>query len=337
MKNTREISDFALGGQVLVSNSLMAASYNSIRSNADWAAIGSVGSDHKDGGGDDDEEYGGGEEEASDNMCVIQVLPKSLSKRLPEFVVMYAGNEHMVRPPAGNITCVFTYCHDGSTLGKNKSPLVSELDKLDEITEDCAEEYNGYMCKGSAGKFFFVFQTTGEALEFAKAIHMRLMATEWHPDLEAECPRTKKVMDASGNMTLNGLTLAIGIHSGEPTQFDYNKVTAKMDYFGQVVNRCARVMSTSAIGEISISSAAIGELREEDKVGYDLISRGDHQLKGVKGPMEITTMLPDSLKGRWDLFQEMRANGEIFSPGASSPGALSPGALSPGALSPTSD
>ena len=106
-----------------------------------------------------------------------------------------------------------------------------------------------------------------------------------------------------------------------------------MDYFGQVVNRCARVMSTSAMGEVSASQASIALLREEDKIGFHISSRGEFQLKGVKEPMEISTILPDNIKARAPLFDEMRASGEVFSP--SSPGASSPGALSPGALSPS--
>ena len=130
-----------------------------------------------------------------------------------------------------------------------------------------------------------------------------------------------------GTTIFNGLTLAIGIHSGQPTSFCYNKVTSRMDYFGQVVNRCARVMSTSAIGEISISNASIALLRDEDKIGFELISRGEHELKGVKEPMEITTIIPQALKGRLPVFEEMRDAGEVFSP--SSPRISSPGVLSP--------
>jgi len=319
MKTTRDISDFAMGGQVLLSNATIARAYASTHKMVDYAAVGAIS---KFDDGEENEEQDEVEGKKSEQISVIQALPVALKKRLPEFIIMYAGNEDSVRPPVGEITCVFTHCADGKTLAKAQSQFIDQVDVLDEILEEVAEDMHGYNCKGSAGKYLFIFQTPLQAYHYCEAVQKRLLDQEW-PDMSEEIPNTAKFTDPTSGVTIfNGLTVGMGMHVGVPTMFSFNKTTARMDYFGRVVNRAARVMSTSATGEISVSKDVADQLQGHI-TGHKILNRGTFELKGIKEPMEISSILPVALEPRFEKFDDMRARQEVMS------AALSPGALSP--------
>jgi class 3 adenylate cyclase len=173
MRVTRSVSDFALGGQILVSNAVMVKVKQLLDPHTDVAAIGAIQNLDSASGNDENDDA----PQASDTaqICVVQLLPASLKKRLPEFIMMYSGSEEQVRPPSGEVTCAFTYCQDGKKLLSDNSPLGIEMEKVDDTLQDIAEKHDGYLCKGAAGKFLFVFDTPDKAIAWAGEIQVALM------------------------------------------------------------------------------------------------------------------------------------------------------------------
>jgi predicted ATPase len=72
-----------------------------------------------------------------------------------------------------------------------------------------------------------------------------------------------------------GLPVRMGLHSGEAESRDG-------DYFGPTLNRAARVMDAGHGGQVLVSSATAGLVRD-----HDLVDLGEHQLKGLETPERI--------------------------------------------------
>ena len=51
----------------------------------------------------------------------------------------------------------------------------------------------------------------------------------------------------------------MGIHTGEPT-CNKNPITGRMDYFGQMVNRSARIESVAKGGQVVMSNETFEEI-----------------------------------------------------------------------------
>ena len=71
-----------------------------------------------------------------------------------------------------------------------------------------------------------------------------------------------------------------------------------MDYFGQVVNRASRICSVSFAGETAMSAASRDLLSSSADLLYTFKSTGSVELKGVKDPVEIISVMPQELAGR---------------------------------------
>lgn len=308
-----EISDFGHGGQVLVSNSLYAKLSTADLVEVDVAPVGNI-SDIT------------GDEDSAKAISCVQLLPGAVKGRLSEFLPMYDGNEDAMRPPVGCVTCIFTACPlYKKTKESDAAGAEADVAALGDALEQAAEDTGGYLCKGSVGKYMLTFNTADAAVEFALQVNTALLNMTWkttgvNPSRD----------DASGKMVFNGMPLAMGMATGEPQMFAYNRSSQRMDYFGPLVNLSARVMASSTVGEICLGPATEAALSPEKKSSLVIRSRGTFSLKGVQGETEIFHCTNPELEGRFAIYEELRqAYFEAMSPGAMSPGAMSPGAMSP--------
>ena len=95
------------------------------------------------------------------------------------------------------------------------------------------------------------------------------------------------------------------------------------DYFGPLVNRSARIMSTSSPGEISISEETRNQLSIDVLDQCIVYSRGVFSLKGLKDKVEIYTITHKSLAERKLVFENYRAENTLTS-SLASPSCMSP-------------
>jgi len=312
---TREVSDFAHGGQVLISNEFFAAIQDKLPLDLDVCAVGNISAL--------DTAMG------KATSCV-QLTPGSLKARAADFLPVYDLIDG-TRPPAGIITCVFTSCKDLKKLQKTDAPeaaVTSSSRDLDSTIIEVAANHQGYVSKGEGGKFFIVFQSASSAAAFSNACHQALLEVPWRSEVYQVEGLQKRDSHAGG------IRLSIGMVTGMPTMYQFNKQNSKMDYFGQVVNRAARTMSQACPGETVLEQSTTVAMKGQ---GGNLIQDGDisskglFALKGVDGELELFRLLPASLSKRADMFAEYIDN-EGDQLGIISP--LSPG-QTPGTLSPT--
>jgi class 3 adenylate cyclase len=301
-QNCRDIGDFAHGGQILVSNQLWAEIKEADFPGIDVAALGSISKADS-------------SESSESQLSCVQVLPRELANRVPEFIGMYQGNMDQIRPPCGKITIVFTSCADYKKIAEiDKSGAEQDIESIIELVQGITEKYRGYECKGSAGKFMLVFNTADDAVKCCGDINTSLLTQTWKADTTS----------LSSDPDFKGYTMAMGVATGIPTMFDFNKSSNTMDYFGPVVNLSARICGQACPGEITLGVTTNEELSPEVKGNFVIQSRGKVSLKGIKDEIEILSTMPSSLSSRMDKYEERRA---IYSSGSAP---MSPGsAVSP--------
>lgn len=98
-----------------------------------------------------------------------------------------------------------------------------------------------------------------------------------------------------------GLRVRMGVHTGQPKS-EEDPVTGRMDYFGPMVNRSARVEGTAHGGQIVISGDVYDiiqtSVESEDIDNIEVQDMGSHRLKGLQTDTQLYQILPSSLTKR---------------------------------------
>lgn len=157
---------------------------------------------------------------------------------------------------------VFLYTDiEGSThLWETHGPSMGAiLDRHDEILMDCIAAFSGRHVKNTGDGMMVIFQDN-EALplECALSMQRRLAAEKW-PDIEE-------------------LRVRMAIHAG-PAEYRAG------DYFGNVVNRLARLLDTAWGGQIILTPDVVRSEPIPD--GATLTDLGVHLLKDLSEPQQI--------------------------------------------------
>ncbi|KAK3064167.1 hypothetical protein LTR53_018598, partial [Teratosphaeriaceae sp. CCFEE 6253] len=186
------------------------------------------------------------------------------------------------------------------------------------------------------------FPTVTSALLWAFTIQTQLLEVQWPQEIMSSV-HGEEVQDADGNVIFRGLSVRMGIHWGRPV-CEIDPVTKRMDYFGPMVNRAARIEGVADGGQICVSSDFIQEVQrmleshiESDRTGStgseetlndDIMSQairrelrslssqgfevkdlGQRTLKGLENPEYIYLMYPHSLASRL-VVQQQKAEAE---------------------------
>src|ERR1051326_6366167 len=123
----------------------------------------------------------------------------------------------MPSPPTGNVTFLFTDI-EGSTRLWERCPdaMRFALARHDLLLRNVIGRHHGYIFKTVGDAFCAAFPTALEALTAAIEIHLALLEEVWGET--------------------GPLRVRIGLHTGEAEERDN-------DYFGQTLNRVARLQS----------------------------------------------------------------------------------------------
>lgn len=152
-----------------------------------------------------------------------------------------------------------------------------------------------------------------------------------------------EALDGDDNRIYRGLSVRMGVHWGQPV-CEPDPVTRRMDYFGPMVNRAARISGAADGGQIYVSSDYIAEIQRcleqyadperqgsvesEDSLnddpiaqsirkelralssqGFEVKDLGTQKLKGLENPELIYLMYPHTLAGRL-IAQQQRTDAE---------------------------
>src|SRR5258706_3874820 len=173
----------------------------------------------------------------------------------------------MTELPTGIVTFLFTDI-EGSTELWEKHPqaMKATLAKHDSILRAVVEANHGQIIKTTGDGVHVVFSTTLDAINATLAVQQRL----------------KEPIDE-----LN-IKVRMGLHTGEAELRDG-------DYYGQSLNRAARIMSIGHGGQILISETAMQVVREHLSQELTLLELGEHYLKGLARPEKIYQLVAADL------------------------------------------
>uniref|UniRef100_UPI00286D5E76 ATP-binding protein n=1 Tax=Armatimonas sp. TaxID=1872638 RepID=UPI00286D5E76 len=174
--------------------------------------------------------------------------------------------------PSGTITLLFTDIEGSTKLWEaHPEAMQTALARHDALLREAIEANNGYVFKTIGDAFCAAFATAPEALATALTAQLALAQEDWPK------PITLKVRMA--------------LHTGAVE-------SREGDYFGQQLNRVARLLATGHGGQTLLTQAAQELIRDSLPPHTKLRDLGTHQLKDLARPEQVYQLqypeLPES-------------------------------------------
>ena len=162
--------------------------------------------------------------------------------------------------PSGTVTFLFTDIENSTPLWeKHPETMKSALANHDSLLSGIFSIHNGIIIKTTGDGFHAAFVTAADAVQSAIHIQQALLKGDWGEVI---------------------IMVRIGLHTGEAEFRDG-------DYYGQTINRAARIMSVGHGGQILISEVTAQVAGEHLPETVSLLDLGKHHLKGLLKPEHI--------------------------------------------------
>ncbi|KAI9061730.1 adenylate cyclase-like protein [Trametes sanguinea] len=255
--------------------------------------------------------------------AIPEDLIRSLAKRKPRDItnrdISRLDNE--VSPPTGHLALVFTDIRNSTHLWEVNPGMQSAMVLHNNLLRRLLRFCGGYEVKTEGDAFMCSFPTTLAALWWCMSVQTQLLTLPWPLEI-LECEDGKEIRDKAGQVIARGLSLRMGIHCGTPV-CEPDPVTGRMDYFGPMVNRAARVNAVAAGGQIMCSADVIKEINARildagpeteysylqpsnaieaiRAMGVKIFPVGEVKLKGLEVPEHLSILYPASLGARQEL------------------------------------
>lgn len=175
--------------------------------------------------------------------------------------------------PSGTVTFLFTDI-EGSTARWDKHPnaMRPALERHDALMRSAIETHGGQVFKTVGDAFCAAFGTAGAGLAAAIDAQRAIAAESWSVFGEGFQP----------------IRVRMGLHTGEASE-------RGGDYFGQPVNRVARIEAAGHGGQVLLSSVAAGIVRDHLPDGIELYNWGERRLKDLRHTEHIFQLLGPGL------------------------------------------
>ena len=226
-----------------------------------------------------------------------------------------------VSPPTGHLCLVFTDIRNSTQLWEANKGMKTAMRLHNGLLRRQLRICGGYVVKTEGDAFMCSFPTTLAALWWSLTVQIQLMHEPWPLEI-LECEEGKEVWDAQGNLVARGLSVRMGIHCGAPV-CEPDPITDRMDYFGPMVIRAARISGNAAGGQIMCSADVVREINARitetgpdteysefqppqaieaiRRMNIKVIPVGEFKLKGLEIPEMISSIYPGSIAGRQDI------------------------------------
>ena len=172
--------------------------------------------------------------------------------------------------PSGTVTFLFTDV-EGSTRLWETAPeaMRSALERHDNILRSAIHDHGGSVFATGGDGFAAAFPRANDAVAAALAAQAALTKEPW--------PETAP------------LAVRMGLHTGVAEQ-------RGEDYFGPVLNRAARLMGAGNGGQVLLSAATQGLVRDGLPQGCGLAELGEYRLRDLGGPERIFQLVHPDLQ-----------------------------------------
>ncbi|KAF9996004.1 cysteinyl-tRNA synthetase, partial [Modicella reniformis] len=233
-----------------------------------------------------------------------------------------------IEPPQGDVAMVFTYIKDSSRLWEGVSTQMAIAVKEHfNIMRRQLRSIGGYEVKNEGDAMMASFSSVPAAVLWCLKVQELLVAADWPQEiLDSEEGKTIWSDTDPKYEIYRGLSVRMGIHCGRPVSHR-DEVTRRMDYYGPMVNRAARICNSADGGEICVSSDVIkvmkqmellGTLEDSDspdaehireitKLGNVVFDIGEKKLKGLETPETLYLLYTGQLSVRFSKDQKRAA------------------------------
>ncbi len=204
--------------------------------------------------------------------------------------------------PVGAVALVFTDVQGSTTQWEMHADVMAvALSQHNDLMRRKIDQFGGYEVKTEGDAFMIAFGSCLDAVRWCLDVQLALLDVDWpdalykHPDAVVVASPERK-----GAFLWRGLRVRMGVHFGEP-KAEKDPITTRMDYFGPMVNRSARVEGATHGGQIIVSSTVVAALGENMLPSLDepqMRLLGDFQLKGLDTPETLYELLPRELARR---------------------------------------
>ncbi|KAI5121568.1 hypothetical protein M0805_000749 [Coniferiporia weirii] len=224
-----------------------------------------------------------------------------------------------VLAPTGHIALVFTDIRNSTHLWDANAGMPTAMRLHNQLLRRQLRLCGGYEVKTEGDAFMCSFQSVPSAIKWALTVQLDLLHESWPLEI-LECEDGKETFDRSGKLIERGLSVRMGMHCGTPV-CEPDPITHRMDYFGPMVNRAARICGSAGGGQIMCSADVTREIKarvldrksdESDpalkalvdsisRIGVELVHVGEKRMKGLEIPEMLTLVYPKELAGRLEL------------------------------------
>ena len=195
--------------------------------------------------------------------------------------------------PTGLVSLVFTDVQ-GSTLLWERVPdaMRDALEDHNRVLREAIAKNSGYEVKTEGDAFMAAFASPVDAVRFCLDAQTSLMDVAWPEAIFAQD-------SAAVAPQRRGLRVRMGVHAGEP-DCRIDPTTGRMDYFGPVVNRAARVSAATHGGQIVVTKDVWDPIEPKlAALGAPVVaSLGEHRLKDIESANQLWQILPAALAAR---------------------------------------
>lgn len=223
--------------------------------------------------------------------------------------------------PTGHVALVFTDIRNSTHLWEANAGMQTAMRLHNTLLRRQLRFCGGFEVKTEGDAFMCSFPTAVAALLWSLTVQLQLLNEAWPLEI-LECDDGRPIYDTNGKLVARGLSVRMGIHCGLPL-CENDPVTKRMDYFGSMVNRSARICGSAAGGEIMCSADIIREINARifetepfteysefqppsyidaiRRMGIVVVPKGEYKLKGLEIPETLSLLYPAELVGRQDL------------------------------------
>ena len=184
----------------------------------------------------------------------------------------------------GTLTFLFTDV-EGSTRLWQEHPeaMGAALARHDALLGSMVERHAGVVVKsrGEGDSIFAVFVRASDAVAAAYAIQQALLHEPWPADIP--------------------IRVRMALHTGESE-------LRGQDYYGAVVNRCARLRAIAHGGQVVLSEATAQLAQDAMPAGVSLRDMGAHRLKDLQRPEQVFQLIHPDLPADFPALNSLDAH-----------------------------
>lgn len=165
-----------------------------------------------------------------------------------------------VAPPTGMVALVFTDIRNSTALWESNPGMQTAIRMHNQLLRRQLRMIGGYEVKTEGDAFMVSFPTVTSALLWCLTVQLELLREDWPQEI-LDSEEGKEIANSRGEIIYRGLSVRMGIHWGAPV-CEADPITRRMDYFGPMVNRSARISAVAEGGQISASQDVIDIIQD---------------------------------------------------------------------------